>query len=185
MKSWKITLAVLTCWACAAQAQAAERLDKALEAAAKCSSTQPMAPALASYRLLLSSSVVVKERRGALTFYLAAVDRQSGAKLWNITPTRILVAEREGYPRALVGSMYSKDFPMSDADIVGSFQGGLGRKITLAPLPSGRLSRSGLSSAAISVEPVAKQSHLLAAKLASGERLVLCAPMADLTAFLR
>ena len=181
LKKWMVVIAC----AFAAPAHSAERLDRALEEAAKCSAKAPMAPSLAAYRLLLSSSVVAKERRGPLTFYLAAVDRQSNTKLWNISPTRILVAERAGYPNALIGSLYSKDFPMSDADIVGSFQGGLGRKIALSPLPAGKLSSVGLASAAISAEPVANRSHLLSARLASGERLVVCGSMEDLSAFLR
>lgn len=168
-----------------AGASAAERLDKTLEEAAKCSAKVGIAPSMAAYRLLLSSKVVAKERKGPLTFYLASVDRQSNLRLWGVTPTRIIVAERDGVPNALIGSLYSKDFPMSDQDIVGSFQGGLKRKITLAPFSAAGLASAGVAGAAMSTEPVANNNHLMAARLASGERLVLCGTKQDFQAFLR
>lgn len=171
--------------ALAIPAGAAERLDRALEEAAKCSAKTSMPPSLAAYRLLLSSKVVVKERLGPLTFYAAAVDRQSNVKLWQISPTRIVVLEREGVDRALVGSLYSKDFPLTDAQIVGSFQGGLNRKINLAQFSSPSLVRVGLVGMSMSTEPVANDRHMLAGRLASGDRLVVCGTRADFEAFIR
>jgi hypothetical protein len=164
---------------------AGDRLDPSLEAAAKCTSTVSIAPSLAAYRLLLSSKVVVKEKKGPLTFYMAGMDRLSGVRIWNMNPTRIVVVERDGLPNALVGTLYSKDFPLSDRDIVGSFQGGLKRKIDLKNFSAPQLSTAGVSSAQVSIEPVSGQQHLMAGKLATGERLLICASIKDLEAFVK
>lgn len=162
-----------------------DRLDPALEAAAKCVPTGDIAPSLAAYRLLLSSKVVVKERRGPLTFYMAGFDPSWGSRIWNMIPSRIVVVEREGVGKALVGTLYSKDFPLSDRDIVGSFQGGLKRKIELRSFSAPQLAPSGVAAAQISAEPVSRDQHLMAGKLSSGERLLLCGTVGDLQAFVR
>lgn len=185
MISKKWMAAAMLAAACGGQASAAERLDRSLEEAAKCSAKGSIAPSMAAYRLLLSSKVVAKERKGPLTFYLASVDPKSNLKLWGVMPTRIIVAERDGVPSALVGSLYSKDFPMSDQDIVGAFQGGLKRKISLVQINAASLASAGVAGAALSAEPVANDNHLMAARLASGERLILCGSKAEFQAFLR
>lgn len=170
---------------CGLAAFAADRLDPILEAAAKCAAKEPIAPSMAAYRLLLSSKVVVKERQGPMTFYIAGVDPDAQVKLWNMSPTRIIVIEREGQPNALIGSLYSSSFPMSNANIIGSFQGGLGVKIELRPLAGALLDNFGVSNGMISTKPVAKDSHIFMGILASGERLVVCGTKAELESFIK
>ena len=154
-----------------------------MEALAKCSSTAPIAPSLAAYRLLLSSKVVARERKGPMTLYMAPFDAQAGGRLWNLTPTRVVVVERDGSAQALVGSLYSKDFPMSERDIIGSFQGGLKRRIDLRPYPRAAFGGVQIQEAQLSAEPVFGVNHMLTGRLASGERLVICASKAELDAF--
>lgn len=164
---------------------AADRLDRTLEAAAKCTPTGDITPALAAYRLLLSSRVVVKEKKGPLTFYMAGIDQASGARIWNMSPTRMVVAERDGVDKALVGTLYSKDFPLSDRDIVGAFQGGLKRKIELTAFSAPQLSTAGVVVAQISIEPVAGRQHLMVGRLGTGERLLICGTISDLQNFVK
>lgn len=163
----------------------ADRLDASLARTASCASSGPLQPSLAAYRLLLSSKVVVKERRGTLTFYMGASEPNADTKLWNLTPTRIVVVERDGNSKALVGSLYSKTFPMNDREIVASFQGGLNRKIELVPFNKSSLVSIGILSAQVSTEPVFELNHLMMAIIGSGERLVICGSKAELDAFTR
>lgn len=162
--------------------QAGEKLDSTLLAAAKCSPTGPLAPSLAAYRLLISAKVVVRERRGSLTTYAASMDPERVIKLGNLSPSRLIVVEKDGYPNAMVGSMYSESYPLSDADIVASFQGSLGRKIGLIPYSPPGFKSAGMATGMISEQPVFKDVYMFAGK-AGKERFILCGTKSDIEAF--
>lgn len=164
-------------------AQSAERLDNLVEAAAKCIDKEPMAPSMAAYRLLLSSHVVVKTRSGPLTMYVSPMDAKGGAKVWNLNPTRVIAIEKSGLKTALIGSLYSADYPLDDQALVGAFQGGLRRNIKLAPFKAPLWTAAGLTSASISTEPVHQSKHLLFGHLADGDRVLICATLPELEAF--
>lgn len=182
MKKIACLAAILTCGG--VSAQAVDRLDSTLEALAKCSSSSDVAPSLAAYRLLLSSKVVVREKRGPVTIYSTPFESRSGSKIWGLLPTKIVVVEREGFDVALVGSLFSSDFPMNSAQIIDSFKGGLKRKIDMRLLARETIGGFRTSSVEVSTEPVFQSSHLVNVKLASGERVVFCARLQQIETLL-
>lgn len=180
-----IASAALAAWVSGAAAQGADRLDVNLEAAAKCSSATPVSPSLAAYRLLLSSKVVTRDRKGPVTIYAAPMAQNSAIKIWGLTPTKMVVVEREGSASALVGSLFSADFPLTNAQIVGAFQGGLKRQLDFRPLARTSMGGFPVSALEVTAEPVFQTSHLVNVKMASGERVVLCATTAQIEGLLR
>ena len=183
LKAWSMNFLIGCLMSFTHSSQAAEKVDSTLLAAAKCSpNSESLSPSLAAYRLLVSAKVVVRERRGSVTTYAASMEPEQVVKLGNLTPTRLIVVEKDGYPNAMVGSMYSESYPLSDSDIVASFQGSLSRKIVLIPfLPPGFKS-AGMSTGMISSQPVFKDVYMFAGK-AGKERLILCGTKSDMESF--
>ena len=97
-----IACTVLAVGIATAGAQTTERLDLNLEAAAKCASAVPVSPSIAAYRLLLSSKMIMRERRGSITFFAAPMAQNSSVKVWGLTPTKMVLVERDGEPAALM-----------------------------------------------------------------------------------
>lgn len=171
-------------WA-SAPASAQSRMDPNLESAARCELEKPMTPEVAAFRLLQSSHVVSRETLGSLVVYLGALDSRTGVNLFNMNPTRWAVVTRSGQSDAMVGALYSGDSPIGDSSILGSYQGGLKRKIDLVAFTTPTLTSSGVQSALISSQPARGRNHLMLAKLKNGDRLLMCASLDQLQRFVR
>ena len=176
-------LCILTFPLIAKSQQYTEHLDSQLEASAKCIDKEAMIPSLAAYRLLLSSHVVVKSHAGPLTMYISPMDPRGGAKVWGLNPTRVVAVEKNGAKTALIGTLYSADYPLSDNALIGAFQGGLKRNVKLIGFSAPLWMAAGLSEASISSEPVYQNKHLFFGKIAQGERILLCATLQELEVF--
>lgn len=166
-----------------AQAQVHPMLDKAL----KCADIAGISPAVGAYALLESSKIVVRESRGPLTLYLGAFEQQGPGTvtIFGMIPNRLLVVSRKGQSLAVAGALYPAVQQLSDEQIVGSYKSGLKRSIDLDPVRGAALDSVEAVSAGISREPVSNNIHLLLARLASGERLALCAPKQILLNYIR
>ena len=166
-----------------AASRADTKADPTLESNAKCVQQAGTAPSLLAYRLLLNSTAVTRTQKGATSAYVGAVDPGSALKVWGFKPSRLVVVEREGLPSGLVGSMFSADYPLSTASLIDSFKGGLKRKIELVAFNAQGWSALGLEQAGISKEPVYQDRHLMVGQLKDGERIMMCATLADFAAF--
>lgn len=169
----------------AAPTMAQSRMDATLESAARCELEKPMTPEVAAFRLLQSAHVVSREPLGSLVVYMGALDPKTGVNLFNMNPTRWAVITRSGQPDAMVGALYSGDSPITDSSILGSYQGGLKRKIDLTAFTTPTLAKSGVQSAHVSATPTRGRNHLMLAKLKGGDRLLVCASLDQIQRFVR
>lgn len=163
----------------------AQSLDPQVAAGARCELAKSMPPELAAFRLLQSSKIITHETFGPLEVYMGALLPKAKVNLFGMTPTRWGIINRTGQPDAMIGVLYSADAPIANNDIVAAYQGGLKRQITLTALRGSALNAAEVTQAFVSQQPVKQTNYLLMALLKNGDRLVACAPLEQITRFVR
>lgn len=177
MKHWLSTL-VLMGFCTVAGAQTT-RIDPKLLELTNCKNAQLMAPAEATFRVMEMSKSLTRTKSGEITVYASLPDTSAGfVKVHGIVPSRLGVIVKNQVPFAVVGTIFEREAPIKDLEILQAFAKGLGKDFVMTEISSPVLkSFPGFVGAAMSSVPVgANDTHLLMIKTDRGARSVFCAP---------
>lgn len=177
MKKW-ITSVVLLGVCVLGNAQTA-KIDPKLLELTNCKSSNLMAPAEATFRVMEMSKSLTRTKVGEVTVYASLPDTSGGfMKVHGIVPSRLGVIVKNQVPFAVVGTIFEKEAPIKDLEILQAFAKGLGKDFVMtemtSPVLKGFPGFVGAAMSNVAVGP--NDSYLLMIKTDKGNRSVFCAP---------
>lgn len=174
------TLVLMPCLCFGQTTQVASDITKYL----RCEQSSEISKEVLIFKLLMSSDILIREPRGDFNIFAGTI-KSGTVSVYGLSPSRIAILSRQGSDEVLVGSLFSKDFPLKEMQILGAFQGGLKRKIDFNDWFSKGQKTLKAEKIMISSEPVSNDNFLVAGVLEGGEKFVTCAKKRIINEILR